>query len=330
MEIVENVYQTVKTLSKNAEASEKRDTISSFLVVVQSIRVIKDQLLNFKGKEISKELSKMIQDFEDLCKYIFRVALSIKRNLEIHQGQFRILKGVMIKESPLSEQDIKDVNYVIKVLERNINSKEKIEEKIEEKIMTAGKKLSALQSKIKEQQEQFDSRLKYLEKHSSKFIAGAGVLGAGTGAYAFGGAVSSFFAGYGSSIEKILPNAARFVVPVLCNRFFGVCLAACGVGILGLVAAYAITEYTKYSHENCKEELNNIDLNAEKFLVKIGNLETFLNHFGQIKADITEYTINQVKDSLENETQRKQNHHIYDKFLEESQELIELITETCN
>jgi hypothetical protein len=57
----------------------------------------------------------------------------------------------MTKESPLSEQVIKDVNYVIKVLERNINSKENIEEKIEEKIMTAEKKLSALQSKIKEQ-----------------------------------------------------------------------------------------------------------------------------------------------------------------------------------
>ena len=80
--------------------------------------------------------------------------LSIKRNLEIHQGHLRILKVIMTKESPLSEQVIKDVNYVIKVLERNINSKEKIEEKIEEKIMTAGKKLSALQSKIKEQQEQ--------------------------------------------------------------------------------------------------------------------------------------------------------------------------------
>ena len=39
----------------------------------------------------------------------------------------------MTKESPLIEKDIIDVNHVIEVLERNINSMEKIEEKVQAK-----------------------------------------------------------------------------------------------------------------------------------------------------------------------------------------------------
>ena len=233
----------------------------------------------------------------------------------------------MTKESPLIEKDIIDVNHVIEVLERNINSMEKIEEK-RNVIMTAEKKLSALQSTIKEQQDQFISRLEHLEKHSSKFITGAGVLGGAVGGYALGGAVGGYVNGSFESFEKFLPDGARTaLLSVLCSPTFGVCLAAVGVGILVGIAAYAITEYIKDSSENCKEKLNKTYSNAENFLKKIKNLEAFLNHSGQIKTDIKEYTFNQIKDSLENETQRKQNHLVYDKFLEESQELIELINQ---
>ena len=71
MEIFEDVNQFFKTLSNKAEGLRKRDTISSFIVVVECIRVIKDKLIDFKGKEISKDLSKMILDFEKLSRYIF-------------------------------------------------------------------------------------------------------------------------------------------------------------------------------------------------------------------------------------------------------------------
>ncbi len=73
----------------------------------------------------------------------------------------------MNKESNLPEQGVIDVNYVVEVLERNINSMEKIEEKRKENI-TAEAKLLNLKCKIEQQQEQFKSRLSHLERHALK------------------------------------------------------------------------------------------------------------------------------------------------------------------
>ena len=75
----------------------------------------------------------------------------------------------MNKESSFTEQDIKDVNYVVEVLERNINSMEKVRGKRKEN-MTAHEKLLDLKFKIEEQQQQFKSRLSHLERHSLKYI----------------------------------------------------------------------------------------------------------------------------------------------------------------
>jgi fructose-specific phosphotransferase system component IIB len=279
------------------------------------IEVIVDSFQNFKGKEISKELSKIIQDYEDLSDYIRRDAISIKLNLESDQGQFKILKGIMTKESPLTEKDIIDANYVIKVLERNINSMEKIEEKRTE-IMTAVNKLYALQSNIKEQQEQFNSRIEHCGKHSSTYIAFATVFGA----------LGTILAKFNKNFSASLPPIAGSVLTKVCSSVIGTGIAAVGVAILFGIATYAIIGYINDSSETCKEKLNPTVLNVENLLMDFKKLEKFLNNSNQIKRDIKDYTINQVKDSIENETQRKQNHDIYDKFLKESQELIGLIT----
>ena len=216
----------------------------------------------------------------------------------------------MNKESNLSEQDIKDVNYVIEVLDRNINSMEKIEEKRNE-IMAAQTKLLDYKSKI-------ISRLEHLEKYSLTYIAGAGGLGFAAGGA--GGLIAVFTNGIFGAAGKLS------IVGCCIHPVIGVSVAALGIALLGLIGAYLATKHFKNKWKNSKEETEKQDSIFNKLNVEMNDVANLLNDLFAKKESVKNYTIQQLKDCLINETQRRENFCVCDELLEENKALIQLIT----
>jgi hypothetical protein len=184
--------------------------------------------------------------------------------------------------------------------------------------MEAQAKLLNLKLKIEEQQEKFKGKLSHLELHSLKYILG----GAGFGDAA--GAIGSLIALF---TEGFLGASGTIVLGSCCvNPVIAVGVAALGVGLLFTIAGLSATQYLRNSSKENIEKLEQLDSNAAKLLMKMEKLGTLLNSSYPEKVITTLYTINELKDCLNNETQRKGNCVLCDNILKENKEMIELFS----
>jgi hypothetical protein len=261
----------------------------------------------------------MNQNLNELCKFIYIEAKIIHRNLESNKIQFSILKRILNSDSILSKENIEDVNYVVKILERNINSMEKFEETIQKKIASKAKLLD-LKLKIEQQKEKFKTRLSHLEYNSLKYIYG--------GAF---GRIPVLFT------ESFLGTCGTLMVAACCaNPPIAIVAASLGIGLLLTVAEKSATQYLTHSSKDNIEKFEKLDFNAEKLLLKMEKIVTLLHSLYVVKSIIKYYIIKELQDCLKNETLRKENFGISDTIFDENEKLTELLTKiiapetTCN
>ena len=103
-----------------------------------------------------------------------------------------------------------------------------------------------------------------------------------------------------------------------CNPLIAIGVAAVGVGLLALIGTLSVTQYLKHSSTKNIEKLEKLDSNAEQLLATMTALATLLNGSYAEKEKIKDYTIQQLKDCLKNETQRKENRFICDNLMKKT------------